>query len=313
MTTEKKAKAYDEALDRAKDCLTNKKFKDLDDTPESVTTYIFPELRENEDEIHRKWILEYLYDGLRKSDEQFKDQFKSAIAWLEKQKEPRDYRNLYKGVSESDWFKQNYVGKSLGEEQKPAELTPLATLLSNYLKNDFEYFAGKKWDETRWNETLNIQASELLRYAKKELEKEQKPEWSKEDEEIFNNIIEKAKGGYWIEVNEITWLITRFKSIRPQLRHRDTYYDIIHNILDSLKGIDFTQITPEHRVSLLNDIRVKCKNADECAAILDEPSWKPSEYHLSALLAVLNDPDNIGSQTCQLALTDLYEQLKKLM
>lgn len=30
-------------------------------------------------------ILEYLYDDLRKSDEQFKDQFKTAIAWLEKQ------------------------------------------------------------------------------------------------------------------------------------------------------------------------------------------------------------------------------------
>jgi len=45
------------------------------------------ELKESEDEQHRKWILEYLYDGLRKSDEQFKDQFKSAIAWLEKQGE----------------------------------------------------------------------------------------------------------------------------------------------------------------------------------------------------------------------------------
>lgn len=44
-----------------------------------------PELKESEDEQHRKWILEYLYDGLRKSEEQFKDQFKSAIAWLEKQ------------------------------------------------------------------------------------------------------------------------------------------------------------------------------------------------------------------------------------
>ena len=40
----------------------------------------------SEDEIHRKWILEYLYDGLRKADEQFKDHFKSAIDWFEKQK-----------------------------------------------------------------------------------------------------------------------------------------------------------------------------------------------------------------------------------
>ena len=50
---------------------------------------IFPELRESEDEIHRKWILEYLYDGLRKSDEQFKEQFKAAIAYLEKQEEQK--------------------------------------------------------------------------------------------------------------------------------------------------------------------------------------------------------------------------------
>ena len=42
-----------------------------------------------EDEKHRKWILEYLYDGLQKSDEQFKGQFKCAIAWLEKQVEQK--------------------------------------------------------------------------------------------------------------------------------------------------------------------------------------------------------------------------------
>lgn len=46
--------------------------------------------------------------------------------------------------------------------------------------------------------------------------------------------------------------------------------------------------------------------------VKQEGHWKPSEEHLSALLAIFNDPNNIGSQTCQLALTDLYEQLKKL-
>jgi len=40
----------------------------------------------------------------------------------EKQKEqkPRDYRKLYEEVVNSEWFKENYAGKSLGEEQKPA-------------------------------------------------------------------------------------------------------------------------------------------------------------------------------------------------
>jgi len=48
---------------------------------EALKTLI-PELKESKGEIH-EWILEYLYDGLRKSDEQFKGQFKSAIDWLE--------------------------------------------------------------------------------------------------------------------------------------------------------------------------------------------------------------------------------------
>ena len=40
--------------------------------------------------------------------------------------------------------------------------------------------------------------------------------------------------------------------------------------------------------------------------------WKPTEEQMSALLAVLNDPDNIGSQSCQLALSELYDDLMKL-
>lgn len=45
---------------------------------------IFPELAGDMDEQSRKWILEYLYDGLRKADKQFEGQFKAAIAYLEK-------------------------------------------------------------------------------------------------------------------------------------------------------------------------------------------------------------------------------------
>lgn len=61
---------------------------DSDDLCNADLETLFPELKkESEDEQHRKWILEYLYDGLRKSDEQFKGQFKIAIDWFEKQGE----------------------------------------------------------------------------------------------------------------------------------------------------------------------------------------------------------------------------------
>ena len=42
------------------------------------------------------------------------------------------------------------------------------------------------------------------------------------------------------------------------------------------------------------------------------PSWKPSEEQMSMLLAVINDPNNAGAESCQIALREIYRQLKKL-
>ena len=244
MTQEQKAKAYDEALERAKEmikAMTNiggvAKVDDIQ--------YLFPELKESEDEKIRLFICDLITRIFWGRDWDISK--KDCLAYLKKQKEPRDYRKLYKGVSQSEWFKENYEGKSLGEEQKPAELTPLADLLSNYLKNDFEFFATKKWDEKKWNEVMNIQASELLRYAKKELEKEQKPaenggkellyvsnksynigyrdgkreaeskqEWSKEDEKMSEGFMHKLEVCDLLTNKEITWAKHRLNSLHPQ-------------------------------------------------------------------------------------------------
>lgn len=129
MNIEEKARAYDEALERAKAAIDMAADKDL---VKGVATTIFPQLRESEDEIHRKWILEYLYDGLRKADEQFKDHFKSAIDWLEKQKEPENTSASTMAPScwEVEQKEQNPISQedfdtakheALWEEQKPAD------------------------------------------------------------------------------------------------------------------------------------------------------------------------------------------------
>ena len=83
MTTEEKAKAYDKAIEKIKYVMDRGVEPILN---KADLQSIFPELMETNDGQSKKWILEYLYDGLRKSDEQFKGQFKAAIAWLEKQK-----------------------------------------------------------------------------------------------------------------------------------------------------------------------------------------------------------------------------------
>lgn len=90
LSIEEKARAYDKALEKAK--------KNYDVAQElcngsrigvecfkNTLINIFPELKEDNDNQSKNWILEYLYDGLRRTDEQFKDEFKAAIAWLKKQ------------------------------------------------------------------------------------------------------------------------------------------------------------------------------------------------------------------------------------
>lgn len=103
-------KLYEEALKRAKAAHNSAKSDKENGNKDKITEYtiqltetIFSELKESEDEQHRKWILEYLYDGLRKSDEQFKGQFKVAIAWLEKQGEQMSHDKVEPKFKIGDW------------------------------------------------------------------------------------------------------------------------------------------------------------------------------------------------------------------
>ena len=43
------------------------------------------------------------------------------------------------------------------------------------------------------------------------------------------------------------------------------------------------------------------------------PSWKPSEEQMRFLLAVINEPNNAGSESCHIVLNSLYRDLQKLL
>lgn len=123
--------------------VVRKNFPDSRFTRLSETLKILiPELQESEDEQHRKWILEYLYDGMRKSDEQFKNQFECAIAWFEKQKQEQPKVSIWKhwkcGLAGNGEGKQIYLIKDgdayslsscLGFECDYIELSELDNLM----------------------------------------------------------------------------------------------------------------------------------------------------------------------------------------
>ena len=79
MTTEEKARAYDEALKRA-DSLTEK-YGGRD-----FAEYIFPELKESDDERIRKALYEFISDTLGDEFDGYDFNKREALAYLEKQK-----------------------------------------------------------------------------------------------------------------------------------------------------------------------------------------------------------------------------------
>lgn len=188
---------------------------------EALMTLI-PELKESKDEQHRKWILEYLYDGMRKSDEQFKDQFKCAIDWLEKQGE-MDMES-YKAAEDE---KREFVGDGFikcyadFQDFKEGE-----TYWLEYMGND-NYNVRS---DNLLGKTYHITPCQLYTIFKKqtwlEKQEEQKNVWNENDDAILNAVIqdiqERHPDAMWnIDTSKTAavsteYVIKRLKSLKPQ-------------------------------------------------------------------------------------------------
>ena len=136
-----------------------------------------------------------------------------------------------------------------------------------------------------------------------------KEEWSKEDEEIFNNIIEKAKGGYWIQMDEIAWLIARFKSLRSQPKPEWSEEDE-----ERLKAI-CTYLQDYPRLAKINDVKRFNEYCDWLKSL--RPSWKPSKEQMEAFKKYIEEFEAraeaaVGGWNNFDVMIRLYEQLKKL-
>ena len=80
MTEKEKAEAYDKALERAR-AINNGKDVDVE-SGTTICEYIFPELKESEDDKIRKEIISILRNTYWTSN---RNRFNELVAWLEKQ------------------------------------------------------------------------------------------------------------------------------------------------------------------------------------------------------------------------------------
>lgn len=106
MTQEQKAKAYDEALERMKSWVRGEHpecFTEAQKTAE----FIFPELKESEDERIRKDIIEMLRNWAS-VHYITKEQFSERMAWLEKQGEKKSADKVEPEFHEGEWVVYNH-------------------------------------------------------------------------------------------------------------------------------------------------------------------------------------------------------------
>lgn len=92
LTIEEKAKAYDEALEKAK-AINNEKDVDIE-SGTTICEYIFPELKESEDEKIKKEIISILRNTYWTSN---RNRFNELVAWFEKQDEQKPCMVQWKG------------------------------------------------------------------------------------------------------------------------------------------------------------------------------------------------------------------------
>ena len=198
MTHEEKAKAYDEALERAK------KFA-IDDAYASqgiIAKLIFPELRESEDERIRKQLLDFLehlhsqgttmdFDVWCKAD------CANWILWVEKQKEQKPC-GCVNVESEYDkgWRDGHKAGLKDAEMQKPA--------WSEEDERTLKGIIGK----IEHDQTYGVSKAEMLSFLKSI-----RPSWKPSEEQMawLKLAIDEAKEPLKSQLEEL------YKNIRENL------------------------------------------------------------------------------------------------
>lgn len=139
MTTEEKAKAYDEALDRMRHVVVVPKDEKA---LQALKETIFPELRESEDERIRKEIINYLdfaesHNLLRAADYEKK---KGWIDWLEKQKDAFENGRQFgimqeQGRQELEWTDEKQKEQKLIQTDAEKEyVRTLKSLVADFVR-----------------------------------------------------------------------------------------------------------------------------------------------------------------------------------
>ena len=252
LSIEEKARAYDEALERAKK--VNKCEADDREPGTSICEYIFPELCESSDEKIRKALI----DGftVMKESKNCGKTFSNhnipvadILAWLEKQGEPKptdknepkfkvgdkiktaneESLTITKIDEKGYWSKDLFICSFDEEciwdlaEQKPVDkVKPFDKYegLTDFERTLTDICIGWIGEEPGWKQYIKDNSDVLLRIAAEKfnsVQVEQRPAWGEEDEKMVNDIIAAIDTLYYHEM--VNWL----KSLKTRVGYVDKW------------------------------------------------------------------------------------------
>ena len=305
MTVEQKAKAYDEALEVMRQWVAPCHTKEQLDT---MKKSVFPELNESEDERIRKWLHDYISNCPNNNFTFYGGVGKDAVLnYLEKQKEIHKSSDSIPSDCTADAKYEDRWHKVIDFLPNSAKEVLCKDAIGNFFIGRY-YKSTQSWEVVMYDDCDkdNEDNPPVVKWCEipSEKQKEQKPAEDKYQQELeaTDRWQEGYEAGYNAASKPAEW------SEEDERMRNQLIYDIEYHKKEGLVSAKQNKATKSF-----------CNRLEEC---YDEkidwlkslrPSWKPSLEQLSMLLAVINDPNNAGSESCQIALRGIYEQLKKLM
>ena len=146
LSIEEKAKRYELALERCRKLYNEAKANEYISDIEDYET-IFPELRENEDEVIRKWLYSY-FRSLFPTWIHRDITCEEILAWLEKQ--DKNIQVMCPTFTFDDILALQCCMETVKKVQEDKELYGQLQSLHNRLHD--AYWLGKQWQKSAWNE-----------------------------------------------------------------------------------------------------------------------------------------------------------------
>ena len=323
---------YDEALEKAR------AGKSLEE--------IFPELKESEDERIRKAIMEVLkrVSGATDVLENQDTTFKKAMIWLEKQKEQKftekqDYSDLTDleraihrgflvvGVENVPVTIIKETAQDCLAWMKPAEWSEdwreedIQTRFAFYTYKDDPsvlYLSNVFVEETSRNHGFGTR---ILRAAEKVAEAIGATTISlkvKQNSPV-NAWYRKNGYGYVAFEDGFDWLEKNLEYMKPNKQDwSEEDEDMLNSCISSIEEAKENRYayketdgdtSYDHEISWLKSLKNRGNSQKSNTNSLH---WKPSEEQMCYLLAVINDPNNIGAESCYMTIKSLYHDLEAL-